>query len=30
MQIKNGACALMGSACLEKAEPAFRDALQAT
>ena len=30
MNIQNGACAPMGSACLEKAELAFRDALQAT
>ena len=30
MKIKNGAHAPRGSACLEKAEPAFRDALQAT
>lgn len=30
MHIKNGAQALVGSACLEKVETAFRDALQAT
>lgn len=30
MNIQNGACAPRGSACLEKAELAFRDALQAT
>ena len=30
MHTKNGACAPMGSACLEKVETAFRNALQAT
>lgn len=30
MTIQNGACAPRGSACLEKAELAFRDAMQAT
>jgi len=30
MTIQNGACAPRGSLCLEKAELAFRDALQAT